>query len=371
MSGATSLPVQVEHWIAPGLFAGAEQVVVGGAAALLDLGVDARVVVIREERVPHFGDAMLERLEARGVPSLLVTSRGRIDRAILTRMWMDSIRRRRSTLVHSHGIKATLLARAARRSVHVATHHGSTSRDLRARLYERLLLGAYRRADAVVAVSPVTGELLARDGVPTRRLHVIENFLSRDDLAPAASVAPAPPIELLFVGRLSVEKGLAVLLDAWARSPQPEAFALTVLGDGAEREALQTLAKSRGLGDRVRFEGYVADPSAAYARAHALVLPSYREGLPMTLLEAASAGLPIVASAVGGIPEALASDAGILAPPGDVGAWSRALDRLRAELPALTRAARDNAPAVRERFSPARWAAQTRDLYARLLEEAR
>lgn len=355
--------MRVDHWIAPGMFAGAEQVVVGGAAALRRLGIDARVIVIREQRAPEHGDTFVARLEAADVPSIVIDATGRVDRALLSALFRQA--RTGSQLVHTHGIKATILSRLVlpRQVRHIATHHGVTSSDARTRMYERLLMAAYRRADAVVAVSPVTGELLARQGMPTRTLHVIENFLSRDPGSIGALRSAGHPVQLVFVGRLSIEKGLHVLLDAWAHTPCPESLALTVVGDGAERDALEETVRDRGLQSSVRFVGYVDDPSSYYRSADALVLPSYREGLPMTLLEALASGLPVLASRVGGIPEVLPVGAGELVTAGDVEAWSRVLASTPSSIDSWRGHAHEAADGIRERFSPDQWAERHHALY--------
>ena len=157
------------------------------------------------------------------------------------------------------------------------------------------------------------------------------------------ALAPRPAAgggQLLFLGKLCAAKGCYDLLAALALlAPAWPALRLVLAGDG-EPAALAARAQALGLAARVELPGYV--DAAARERlldgAVACVLPSYLEGLPMCLLEAMAAGVPVVASRVGGIPD-LVDDGvdGLLVEAGDVAALARALERLLAQ-PALQRA---------------------------------
>ena len=368
----------VEHWIAPGLYAGAEQMVVGGVAALRDAGIDAQIVGIRELRRPELATAFDRRAQARALPTHWLDAAGRADGALLRAMQ----RRLRGpvSVVHTHGAKATIMAgvalglrrlgAAGRRPSWVATHHGATSTDKRMRGYEQLLLHAYRYADAVCAVSAVTGELLLRRGVPSASLRVVENLLPRAGLTAVARTMRTP-IALLFIGRLSPEKGLSLLLDALVDATPRVPIHLTIVGDGPERAALEAQCQRLRLQRSVTWAGYVDDVIPRLHAADALVLPSDREGLPLTLVEALVSGLPVLASAVGGIPEVVPHGAGMLLPAGHRRAWTHALSALPDRLSAMQAAAMASSGAMRERFAPSRWANETRALYRDLASEAR
>ncbi len=131
------------------------------------------------------------------------------------------------------------------------------------------------------------------------------------------------PVRALFIGRLAAVKGVPVLLEAMADVPE---VSLTLIGDGPERVALE--AKAAAIGDRVEFLGYRSQTEVADALAEVdlLVLPSFAEGVPVVLMEAMAAGLPVVCSHVAGIPELVEDDvSGILVPPGDTEALAGAL----------------------------------------------
>ncbi len=150
---------------------------------------------------------------------------------------------------------------------------------------------------------------------------------------PARYRAPEPPPQkrLLFVGRLAAVKGVPVLLEALAalRERHPE-MRLTLVGDGPERGALEAAARNLGLQERTAFLGYLSQEAVAeqLARHDLFVLPSFGEGVPVVLMEAMAARLPVIATAVGGVGELVDPGCGLLVPPGDSEALARAIDAL-------------------------------------------
>ena len=139
------------------------------------------------------------------------------------------------------------------------------------------------------------------------------------------------PLSLLFLGRLGQRKGIFDLLEAVARlSPDFPQLELLCGGDG-DADAVNRRAEELGIQDRVRLLGWVRgqEKQALLASAGVFVLPSYHEGLPMSILEAMAAGLPVVSTRVGGIPDAITSGKeGFLIEPGDVDALEDSLRRL-------------------------------------------
>jgi glycosyltransferase involved in cell wall biosynthesis len=187
------------------------------------------------------------------------------------------------------------------------------------------------------------------DAEPLRRLGVrtLEmpfSVLSRQDLEAAPGPDPALACDLLVVGRLDAEKGVDVLLDAL---PQIRAggrpATLRIVGSGACEAELRAQAARLGVADRVRFDGHVSFGPALFARyasASLLVIPSHTEGVPKTAYEAMAFGLPVVATSVGGLPDAVgrAHERGRLVPPGDPAALARAVDGLLGDRAALEKA---------------------------------
>ncbi|MEL6518681.1 MAG: glycosyltransferase [Pseudomonadota bacterium] len=135
---------------------------------------------------------------------------------------------------------------------------------------------------------------------------------------------------LVFVGRLAPVKGLRVLLEAMGALSDPS-IRLTIVGDGSERATLEAMAAP--LGDRVRFTGYLSQEEVAQilATANAFVLPSFAEGVPVVLMEAMAAGLPVMATRITGVPELVEDGvSGHLVTPGDPTALAQAITALAA-----------------------------------------
>jgi glycosyltransferase involved in cell wall biosynthesis len=164
------------------------------------------------------------------------------------------------------------------------------------------------------------------------------NLLRRDQLAAAPSGADwSGRVELLTVGRIDREKNplLAVAVLAELERLDPGRFALTWVGEGAMAEALTAEAQRAGVGDRLTLTGFIPfgpELLERYREAHAFVHIAFTEGLPQVLYEAMGSGLPVAATRVGGVADALEGGrAGLLAPPGDPEAMTAAVRRLAAE----------------------------------------
>lgn len=228
-------------------------------------------------------------------------------------------------VLHSHGYKPTILLGAlprARRGAMLTTLHGWTNmrRFSRMWLYERLDRLTLPRLDAVVVVAGHMLKLRTVRGVPAARLRVIENGIPPlavrlEDLI-RRGAEPLPPMLLEFaarrptlvaIGRLSPEKDYVLLLEAFARA-RADAGAdqqLLIVGEGPQRELLTHRIAALGLSSVVRLAGYVDGADRLLGRASGFVMSSLTEGLPLVLLEAMQWRVPIVATAVGAIPELL------------------------------------------------------------------
>jgi glycosyltransferase involved in cell wall biosynthesis len=297
-----------------------------------------------------------------GVPIFATTIRGRAylrERA----GYRKAFREWCPDVVHTHGYRADLLAgsaAAAHGIPRVSTLHGFTGGDWKNQLYERLQLRSVRRFDAAVAVSSQIRDRLIRAGASAARVYLIPN-------AWAASLSPLPrnearaqlglPQDCLvigWVGRLSHEKGADILLEALP--PLAELpWVLSVIGDGDQRAALQIAAVRHGFAERVRWHGLVPDASRLYPAFDCLVSSSRTEGSPIVLLEAMGTGVPIVATRVGGVPDLVRSEDGLLVPPENPSALGVAI---RAALTdreaALTRSASARDRVARD-YAPGAW----------------
>ena len=185
-------------------------------------------------------------------------------------------------------------------------------------------------ADAIVCVAAAERERALAAGIrPASRLHVIHNGIDAPAQPPERGPWPLRP-RLVTVARLNADKDVATLLAALAQ-PAAQAWRAEIVGDGPEREALEAQCDALDLRSRVRFAGERDDVADRLAQADAFVLPSRMEALPMSILEAMAAALPVVACDVGGVSEEVAEGrTGLLVPPEAPGDLADALGRLHA-----------------------------------------
>ena len=278
-------------------------------------------------------------LEEAGIPVRTLLHRLVKRRFSLTyaRRLRRLVKEGRFDLVHAHIYASATAAAVATLGTGVPlviTEH--TEASWRYRHARWISWGLYRHAKHVIAVSSaIRQRLIITDHVSPARITVVPNAV-----APAASAPnvapPALPVELGggplvgVIARLQPEKGVAAFLRAAARvsSIFPEARFL-VVGDGPLRQELSTLAERLGVRERVHFLGFQPDARQIIEYLDALVVPSVSEGTPLVVLEAMAAGVPVVASAVGGIPDQIRhGKEGLLIPPGDPVALGEALLKL-------------------------------------------
>lgn len=256
-------------------------------------------------------------------------------------------------VVHTHGYRADLIGgMAARRAgiPWVATAHGFTGGARKNRLYEWLQVRAYRSAAAVIAVSRPIRERLLAEGVPRDRVHQISNawrpkpLLSRADARRRLGIEGSTPV-IGWVGRLSHAKGADVFLEALALLPDRN-WRGSIIGDGQERVALEAQARARGIEGLVRWHGMIQDAASLYPAFDAWVLSSRTEGTPIALFEAMGARVPIVVTAVGGVPDVVTPAEALIVPSERPAAIATALTSILQE----PRGALDRAAAAYERL---------------------
>lgn len=357
--------MKVIHLFAPGPVGGAEKVVASGVSELARRGIDVELWPIREARDPAWCEGFL-RLLAPQVRVRVFDCAKALDLTLVREL--KAALRNHSGVLHTHAFKAAFYAFSAKppRAIHVHTHHGQTAHTLKVRVYERLELAIMKRAQQVHAVSSaMKRQLLART---IAHVELVENPLVLADLGPRQARAIGGAF--LYVGRLSPEKGVDVLLRALQLVQREASCSLTLVGEGVERVPLQTLAQELGL-HQVEFVGFQQKVTGYLAGADALVMPSRREGLPLTLIEALCAGLPVIGSRVGAIPEFVKSgENGLLCPPDDVAALAQQLTHFLASKEDLSAQARSQASALSQRFSLAQWGTRTTELYEKVLHHS-
>ena len=252
----------------------------------------------------------------------------------------------RPHVVHTHTAKAGFLGRQAALAVRprpavVHTYHGHVLEGYfgapKARLYLEMERALARVSDCLIGVSQATVDDLVRLGVaPRSKFRVLPLGLDLDRLAELPGELRAGSraklgigegeILLVFVGRIVPIKRLGLLLEALARAREADPrLRLAVVGDGEERPQLERQAAELGIAGDVLFRGYRRELRPVFAAADLAVLSSDNEGTPVSLIEAAAAGLPAVATDVGGVREVVGEDTGILTPQGNATALAAAI----------------------------------------------
>lgn len=306
-------------------------------------------------------------LEAHGVPVARVAEvDSRWDWPGMLGTWRR-FGRERPDLLHVHHVwpaadrYLATLAQAAGVPHLVVTEHieGHAHSDAQGRLKRR----EFAQADVVTAVSAAVADSLVRDyGVARARVRVVPNGAELPDEGaeqPAArrlrEQLGAGLLRPLWVcaARLEHQKGQDVLLDALAEVRRRGLeFVAALAGEGSLRGAYEERARSLGLTANVRFLGQVEELGPLLAAADAVVLPSRWEGMPLVLLEALARGRPVVASAVGGVPEVVTDGVHArLVPPDDARALAEALEDFHRRPDPALRLGRHAAARVRESFT--------------------
>lgn len=328
----------------------------------------------------RFADAV----RAAGLRLVVLEEQARFDRAVIGQL-QTHLESFAPDVIQSHNPKSHFLFRYGgldRRWPWVAFHHGYTTPDLKMRLYNQINRWSLRTPRRVITVCQPFVDLLARQGVPRERIRVLHNSVRPPAAIPSSELAAlcqqlglAPPGEgpplILSVGRFSQEKGQAGLLRAMAHL-QHSTARLLLVGDGPDRAALEALAASLALdSSRIIWAGHHPSAQPFYALASVLALPSLSEGSPNVILEAMAAGLPIAATAVGGVPELVRHEQeALLVPARQPAAMAQALDRLLAE-PALARRLGDQARIRSAEYTPEQYACSLGALYQEVISAGR
>jgi glycosyltransferase involved in cell wall biosynthesis len=356
------------HVTAPGEFGGLESVVTILAGGMRRVGHDVHVAAVVEG--PGAARPFLASLSAAGVRTKALVAPGRAyltERAAIARLCSEL----RPDVVHTHGYRPDVVDAGVARRLGipvVTTVHGFTGGGWKDRVYEWLQCRAFRRFDAVVAVSRPLVDRLTRAGVPRSRIHEVRNAWS--PIAPVldrgaarrAVGLPRDGFAIAWVGRLSHEKGPDVLVDALPHLHDLPLVASAV-GEGVLRVSLQARARALGLNGRIRWHGAVQDVARVLPAFDAFVLSSRTEGTPMVLFEAMAAGVPIVATAVGGVPDVVSPAEAVLVAPGDPIALAAAIrDVYRDPATAQMRARHARARLERE-FGVAPWLERYEAIY--------
>ena len=310
-------PLRVVHVIStPEGVGGAERALADIVQASCRRGDD---VLVLNPFVTPDGLPIAERLYA-PAPVVGLPCNSPVELPQMLRRVRARVRAARPDIVHAHlfhaAVVVALLRNATTAELVLSHQHGDHFMASRLRLHEALDRWAGRRFTRVVGCSQAVADyLLYRYRYPPARVSFIRNGWSGSPLEPVPDADP----RVVCVARLRRQKDHPTLLRAFAgvRRVEPRAW-LDLVGDGPERTSLQTLASELGIRDRVVFHGDIADVWPLLSRATVFALSSAYEPLGISALEAMAAGLPVVASDVGGLREVVRQgETGWLVPQGD------------------------------------------------------
>ena len=265
--------------------------------------------------------------------------------------FMLLVRRLKPDVLHGHGAKAGAFVRLRRRSknkIRIYTPHGGSLHypldTLKGAFYSRLERALMNNTELFLFESAFARDTYQRTiGMPKGLVRCVFNGVTADEFDPIVKAADAT--DVAYVGEFRHIKGADLLIDAVARlRADGKPVTLTLGGDGEEMNALKAQVQKHGLAEAIRFIGHVK-ARHGFSRGGLLVVPSRGDSMPYVVIEAAAAGIPMVAANVGGIPEIFGPYTDALFAPNSVGAMADAIETALSD-PA---AAQDRAKSLRER----------------------
>jgi glycosyltransferase involved in cell wall biosynthesis len=329
-------------------------------------------------------NAFFDAVRSAGIELDIIPERQRFDRTVIP-LIRDIAVKRGADIIQTHAVKSHFLVRYA--GLHrdfrwLAFQHGYTAEDLKMRLYIQLDRWSLQAACQVATVCVPFANALVKTGVKQERIHVLPNSIGPVSLPDAGEVQdlkqrlgiPDSAKVILSIGRLSTEKAHSDLIAALRllKRDRPELdVRLVIVGDGLERLRLESMAASYGLTDCVVFAGQQRNVWPYYGFADLFVLPSLSEGSPNVLLEAMAASVPIVATAVGGVPETVENESSaLLVPARTPTALSAAMERVLGDPDLAARLSAQALTRVGAHFSPQSYYMRLIALYQTMMGRA-
>jgi glycosyltransferase involved in cell wall biosynthesis len=368
------MPLNILHIVAPAPAGGLERVVQALAIGHHRRGHNVTVMVVLDEGdIDH---PFLAPFRTAGVPLRLLPLPPRAYFAE-RRAVRALCRELQPQIVHTHGVRPDVVDRSVAADLGIPTittvHGASFVGGLKGRIYERMQRLQYRRFDAAVAVSRELIEATRRDGVIEARLNLIPNAWGnlapplprsearrRLDLPPEANVVG-------WVGRMIPVKGPDLFVEALRLLPEPRPIAV-MIGHGPECAEMRRRVAAYGLD--VHFHEDVTNAGPLFSAFDVYTLSSRSEGLPVVLLEAMAAGTPIVATRVGGVPDALTEQAAFLVPAEQPAALANAIALALADRGEATRRAACATERLEREFALQPWLDRYEAVYRRALRRS-
>lgn len=285
-------------------------------------------------------------------------------------------------LLHTHGYFADIIGGAVARLLgipQVSTCHGFTAPNSKLRIYNFVNVLLLRQCKKVIAVSEAIRANLVKAGIRPSRIKVIENAI--EDIQDSATVSQyRKKIRNLlgiakqenvvgYVGRISPEKGLEHLIEAVCIMNRTGPLCkLLLIGEGPQEPQLRHMIREKGLNDDVLFAGFQEHVEEWLSVLDVFVLPSLTEGTPMVLLEAMANGIPVVATAVGGIPKIVRSNFnGLLVSPANPEELANGIRTVLSDEPMRTKMAAAAKDTIVARYNLDTWIKKIESVYLSVL----
>jgi glycosyltransferase involved in cell wall biosynthesis len=307
----------------------------------------------------------------------VIDERFRFDARVIGQL-RRIVQQRTPDILQTHSVKSHFLVKLSglqARHKWIAYHHGYTTTNKKMLAYNKLNRWSLPSAERVITVCDSFATQLAQSGVARNRIVVLHNSVvppiavseeQQEMFRRSLGINPDERV-VICIGRLSKEKGHADLISATGLLVQMNPtlkFKLLVVGTGPEMEHISRLVTVSRLDQHVIFVGHKDDVTPFYAIADALALPSHSEGSPNVLLEAMAAGVPAVATAVGGVPEiAVDNETALLVPPNSPQNFAATLNRLLIDETLAQNLAVAARKRVETEFSPQRYAQTLKQVY--------
>jgi glycosyltransferase involved in cell wall biosynthesis len=333
---------------------------------------------LRKESANFFTD----RLESLSIPLFPISEESPFDLSTIQKL-KRLVAEVRPDLIQTHAVKSHFLVRLSglpKAIPWVAFHHGYTSTTWRTDLYNELDRWSLKAASQMVTVSHASLDQLRSKGVPSERVKVIHNAVptgygiemcdsSQIDALRSSLGIPVGQKVILSIGRLSKEKDQVSLVEAMSELRGSFSPYLVILGEGPEHKTILEKTRLLGLTDRVILTGQRDHIGPFYSLADVVVISSRSEGSPNVLLEALAAGVPLVATSVGGIPEMVRDgEHALLVPHGDPKQMANSIARIFAETDVTRSLVENGRKLVQTRFSPAERVRTLSGVYRHILE---
>jgi glycosyltransferase involved in cell wall biosynthesis len=371
-------PVVLDARVLSGSGGGPDKTLINSPRFLERDGYRMLCVYLHHPEDPGFA-VLQSKAAKRGVDLISVPDHGIKDWRVMKRL-VSICREKKVDIWHGHDYKTNILGLILKRFHRmrlVTTAHGWVHHTSKTPLYYWLDKRSLRYYERVYCVSPdLVDECIANE-VPADRCLLLENGIDLEDYSRSLTTKAAkealgisPDRKLIgAAGRLSPEKGFDLLISAVHRLYHAgHDVELWIVGEGVEKENLQTQINSLQMQDRIKLTGYRSDLQAIYQGMDVYALSSYREGLPNVLLEAMALEVPVVATAINGVPRLIRDrEEGLLIQPGQVGTLVEAIQEVfnsGALASELTRNARQT---LEDRYDFAVRMSRLREDYDRLL----